>query len=136
MKKLSPISLKNIKIEDSFWNRYTHLVPDVIIPYQWDILNDIIKDIETSHCIANFRIAAGYEKGEFQGAVFQDSDLAKWLEAVAYSLATQPDKNLEDMADGAIELIGKAQQPDGYLNTYYTIKEPEKKFSNLIKTYY
>ena len=92
MKKLSPISLKNIKIEDSFWNRYTHLVPDVIIPYQWDILNDNIKDIETSHCIANFRIAAGYEKGEFQGAVFQDSDLAKWLEAVAYSLATQPEK--------------------------------------------
>ena len=131
MKKLSPISLKNIKIEDSFWNRYTHLVPDVIIPYQWNILNDNMKDIETSHCMSNFKITAGYEKGEFQGAVFQDSDLAKWLEAVAYSLATHPDKRLEDMADGAIELIGKAQQPDGYLNTYYTIKEPGKRFSNL-----
>ena len=55
----SSISLKNIKITDKFWNKYIHLVKDVIIPYQWDILNDRIDDVETSHCIENFKIAAG-----------------------------------------------------------------------------
>ena len=77
----SSISLKNIKITDKFWNKYIHLVKDVIIPYQWDILNDRIDDVETSHCIENFKIAAGESEGSYYGAVFQDTDVAKWLEA-------------------------------------------------------
>lgn len=84
-----------------------------------------------SHCIKNFEIAAGLREGEFKGAVFQDTDLAKWLEAVAYSLAYEPDAELEKRADAMIDLIGKAQQPDGYLDTYFIIKEPDKKFCNL-----
>ena len=54
---------------DNFWNKYVHLVKDVIIPYQWDILNDKLEDVETSHCIENFKIAAGEKEGEFQGAI-------------------------------------------------------------------
>ena len=131
MKKLSVVPLQNIKIEDSFWNRYIQLVSKVIIPYQWDILNDNLTDVETSHGIANFKIAAGREQGEFYGAVFQDTDVAKWLEAVAFSLAKKPDAALEKTADEVIELIHEAQQPDGYINTYFTIKEPSLKFTNL-----
>jgi hypothetical protein len=63
--------------------------------------------------------------------VFQDSDLYKWLEAVAFSLETCPDPELEKLACGAIELIGAAQQADGYINTYYTLKEPEGRWTNL-----
>ena len=47
----SSIPLKNIRITDGFWGKYIHLVKDVIIPYQWDILNDRLDDVETSHCI-------------------------------------------------------------------------------------
>ena len=65
----------------------------------------------------------GLENGEFYGMVFQDSDVAKWLEGAAYSLIVKPDKALEERADAIIEVIEKAQQPDGYLNTYFTIKE-------------
>ena len=133
MKKLTIIPLNKIEIRDDFWNRYIGLVKEVIIPYQWNILNDKLEGVETSHCIQNFKIAAKREKGEFYGAVFQDSDLAKWIEAVAYSLATNPDKDLEKQVDEVIELIGDAQQEDGYLNTYFTIKEPEKRFRNLIE---
>lgn len=50
------------------------------------ILNDRLPDVETSHCIENFKIAAGESDGDFEGAVFQDTDVAKWLEAAAYSL--------------------------------------------------
>ena len=42
----SSISLKQIHVTDNFWNKYVHLVKDVIIPYQWDILNDKLEDVE------------------------------------------------------------------------------------------
>ena len=131
MEKLSLVKLQATKIRDSFWDRYIKLVKETIIPYQWDILNDNIKNIETSHCLRNFKIAAGKETGEFYGVVFQDSDAAKWLEAAAYSLAAEKDEKLEAMADEVIALIEEAQQPDGYINTYFTIKEPDLRWTNL-----
>ena len=57
--------------------------------------------------------------------------MAKWLEAVAYSLVLRPDAELERQADELIALIGRAQQPDGYLDTYFIVKEPEHKWQNL-----
>ncbi len=129
----SSIPLKDIKITDGFWNKYIHLVKDVIIPYQWEILNDRLEDVETSHCIENFKIAAGESEGEFQGAVFQDTDVAKWLEAVGFALSYGRDAQLEKLADETIELIGRAQQPDGYINTYFTIKEPGARWTNLME---
>ncbi len=120
-----------VRIQDDFWSDYTELVRKTVIPYQWEALNDRIEGGETSYAIRNFRIAAGLEQGEFGGFIFQDSDLAKWLEAVGYSLANVPDPDLERIADAAIELIAQAQQPSGYLNTYFTIKEPGKQWTNL-----
>ncbi|ABX40978.1 glycoside hydrolase family 127 protein [Lachnoclostridium phytofermentans] len=131
MNKLGSIPLKDICIQDEFWNRYVELVRKIIIPYQWDILNDNLEGVETSHSIMNFKIAAGREQGEFYGAVFQDTDLAKWIEAVAYSLATDPDSKLEELVDDVVELIEEAQCLDGYINTYFTIKEPDLRFTNL-----
>lgn len=125
------IKLRNVKINDNFWGRYVNLIKNTIIPYQWDALNDNIPDAEKSHAIENFRIAAGEHQGEFYGMVFQDSDVAKWLEAVAYSIKNSPDPELERKADWVIDIIEKAQQPDGYLNTYYTIKEPDNRWTNL-----
>ena len=130
--KLQSLPLGDIRIEDAFWGKYIRLVKDVILPYQWETLNDNVPDAEPSHCIKNFRIAAGEEKGTFQGAVFQDTDVAKWLEAAAFTLASGGrDEMLESLADETIKLIGKAQCPDGYLNTYYTIQEPDRRWSNL-----
>lgn len=131
MMKLNSIPLRCIKISDQMWDRYISLVKKSIIPYQWKILNDSIDGIEPSHCIHNFKVAAKEADGEFEGAVFQDTDVAKWLEAVAYSLETSPDPQLEATADSVIELIGRTQQEDGYLNTYFTIKEPELRWKNL-----
>lgn len=128
---MNTIDLKNIKINDSFWNKYTKLVTKEIIPYQWAALNDQVEDAEPSFCIANFKIAAGLEEGDFNGFVFQDTDLAKWLEAVAFSLSYEPNEELEKVADEAIELIGKAQEENGYLDTYFTIKHPGQQFCNL-----
>ncbi|MBB5197218.1 glycoside hydrolase family 127 protein [Anaerocolumna cellulosilytica] len=131
MNASNPLSLKEVHVKDSFWSTYIKLVKEVVIPYQWEVLNDNVAEAEPSHVMKNFRIAAGLEEGEFYGFFFQDTDLAKWLEAVAYSLQTTTDKELEKLADDAIDLVEKAQQPDGYLNTYFTIGRMEKRWTNL-----
>ncbi len=128
--------LKRFTISDHFFGHYEKLVKDVVIPYQEKVLNDEIPDAEKSHAIENFRAAAkvietGSCDEEFYGMVFQDSDVAKWLEAAAYTLLKYPDKDLEKRCDKIIELIGRAQHEDGYLNTYFTVKSPEKRWTNL-----
>ena len=118
-------------IRDDFWQRFRELVRVEGIPYQWKALNDQLPDTPPSYCMRNFRVAAGREAGEHAGCVFQDSDVAKWLEGVAYSLKWHPDPALEAVADGAIADIVSAQQPDGYLDTYYIINGLDKRFTNL-----
>lgn len=130
--KLTNVDLKDIKINDKFWNKYIGLVDDVILPFQWELINDNVDGAEKSYCIQNFRIACGDEEGKHQGMVFQDTDVAKWIEAVAYSLSKKSNPKLEEIADGAIDLIERAQCEDGYINTYYTITG-EKRWSNLLE---
>lgn len=125
------VDLHHLKVNDPFLGQYQQLVRDVVIPYQWDALNDRIDEAEPSHAIENFRIAAGQQSGEFYGMVFQDSDVAKWLEAVAWSLCQKPDAELEKTADEVIELVAAAQCEDGYLNTYFTVKAPGDRWTNL-----
>lgn len=119
------------QIQDPFWSEYIRLVREVMVPYQWEALNDRIPGAEPSHAIHNFKIAAGLEQGEFYGMVFQDSDVAKWLEAAAYLIEEKRDPVLEKVVDGVIDIVVKAQREDGYLNTYFTLKEPGREWSNL-----
>lgn len=128
---MSKFELKDVRVTDGFFSDYAELVRTEVIPYQWEALNDRIPGAEKSGCIHNFRIAAGEEEGEFVGMVFQDSDLGKWLEAVAYSLTTHPDKKLEAVADDVIDLMARAQRPDGYMDTYFIIKEPHNRWKCL-----
>ncbi|MCL2362067.1 MAG: glycoside hydrolase family 127 protein [Defluviitaleaceae bacterium] len=123
--------ISGVKIRDEFWSPIQDLVMEEMLPYQADVLEDKADVTEKSHAVQNLRIAAGETKGEYHGLVFQDSDLAKWLEAVAYALNVKPIPNLEKKVDEIIDLIGRAQQADGYLNTYFTVKEPERKWQNL-----
>lgn len=157
----TPISLRNIQITDAFWKRELELVRKEVIPYQWEALNDRVEGAAPSYCMRNFKIAAeitrkrkelgdsyrevkyptdvfvplpedkDHLEDRFYGFVFQDSDFYKWIEAVAYSLTQHPDEELERLADEAIELVCAAQQPSGYLNTYYIINNMDHIFSSL-----
>lgn len=111
-----------------------------MIPYQENVINDKTEDCAPSHAIANFKNAAYLNKngvkaedGEFYGQVFQDSDVAKWIEAAAYSLEIKPDEDLEKRIDEICDIIAKAQEEDGYLDTYFTLKRPTEKFKNLLE---
>lgn len=125
------MKIVDLKTNDLFWDNYKELVKDEVIPYQWKALNDELESAEPSHAIRNFKIAAGLESGEYYGEVFQDSDVAKWIETVAYSLKDFPDSELEKKVDSVIDIIEQAQEEDGYFNTFYMLKEPTKKWNNL-----
>lgn len=125
----SPVT--DVRIDDPFWSRMREIARVQGIPYQWEALNDRLADTEPSYCMRNFRIAAGQETGEHAGRVFQDSDVAKWIEAAAFSLKWHPDAKLEATVDGAIDTIVLAQRPDGYLNTYYILTGLDKRWTNL-----
>ena len=106
--------------------------------YQYDVLCDKIDSAAESHVVKNFvnsgKVLKGEPEGaEFRGMVFQDSDAAKWLEAAAYSPALKTDPELRKKAEDLIELIENAQDSDGYLNTFYTIKDKEKRWTNLLE---
>ena len=136
-----------IKITAPFWQQYINLIREEMLPFQWSVLNDeadikIEKErdadhipAEKSHAIENFKIAAGISKGKHYGMVFQDSDVYKWLEAVAYALHQHQDNALQKIADEVIDLLAKAQQSDGYLNTYFTIEAPERRYKRLYQSH-
>jgi len=123
-----------VKIDGGFWDRYQVLVRDTVIPYQWKAMNDEIPGAPKSHSVQNFRIASGVTPGVYDGMVFQDSDLAKWLEAAGNVLAGEPrgeSGELRAWVEEAVDLISRAQQPDGYVNTYFTVKDPDGRWKNL-----
>lgn len=132
-KPIRAVPLSRVTIRDGFWSPRQKLMTDVTIPYMEKILRDEVPGAEKSHAISNFRMAAGEETGTFYGMVFQDSDVAKWLEAAAYSLALKDDPALSKSVDEVVALIGRAQQADGYLNTFFTVKEPENRWKNLLE---
>lgn len=128
---VKPISLNKVEIQDDFWTRFSDLIRREVIPYQWKAINDQVSDAPKSHAIHNLKIAGNLAQGEFHGCVFQDSDVYKWLEAAGYSLATHSDPKLEALADSIVDIIAQAQQPDGYINSCFTISKPDKRWTNL-----
>ncbi len=132
--------IHNFKLTEGLIPRYARLLCDTVIPFQENVLNDRIEGIEPSHAIDNFKNAAALlrtgtkpENGDFYGMVFQDSDVAKWIEAAAYSLIIKPDAELEARIDELCDLIAAAQEEDGYLDTYFTLRRPDAKFTNLLE---
>ena len=127
------IPVNRVRITDAFWSPRQRLMTDVTIPYMEKILRDEVEGAEKSNAITNFKMASGEVTGEFYGMVFQDSDVYKWLEAAAYSLQLKCDPLLEKRVDEVVDLIGRCQQADGYINTYFTVKEKENRWKNLLE---
>ncbi len=136
MKQSREVPVTSFQPGEGLLASYQKLVREVVLPYQYRVLNDKEADVEKSHALENLRLAARKNRGEevteeFYGMVFQDSDVAKWLEAASYVLAFHPDAELEQRVDEVIALLGAAQQEDGYLNSYFTVKQPDKRWTNL-----
>ena len=89
-----------------------------------------LKHFEKEHCIDALKLK--WKKGDkWHPHIFWDSDVAKVVEGMARELARRPDPALARKLDSLARLIVSAQRPDGYLNTHFTLVEPEKRWTNL-----
>ena len=84
------------------------------------------EELERAGTLDNLRIAAGRMPGEHRGMVFSDSDVYKWLEALAWETQREPDPELERLASETTELVAAAQHADGYLNSYWGVDGRER----------
>ncbi|KRL22845.1 glycoside hydrolase family 127 protein [Lentilactobacillus kisonensis] len=142
MDALTQLSVTDVQITSTFWQRYRNIIAKEAVPFQWDMINDKGKmDVtnadaaggaaDHSGAIENLKIAAGRAKGHHFGFVFQDTDVYKWLETVSYVLKYHFDQKMKDAADWTIDLIADAQDKNGYLSTYFQIDAPKRKFKRL-----
>jgi len=123
--RFEPVSYAQVTITDPFWKPRLHTVAHATIPA-------CVEQTEVkTHRIRNFEIAAGLTNGKFEGIFYDDSDVYKAIEAIAYSLRNNPNAELEQRTDRWIDIIAAAQQPDGYLNTYYTLTAPDKRWTDM-----
>src|SRR5690606_16262782 len=123
VRQTRPVSFTNVSIDDPFWSPRLEINRTRTLYHVYQM------------CKQTGRIDAfllDWKPGkEPKPHYFWDSDVAKWVEAASYSLATHPDPDLKEKLDEVVAKIAGAQQPDGYLNIYFTVVEPEKRWTNL-----
>lgn len=113
-----------VNVTSGFWAGRLEVNARQAIFHQWE-------QLEASGCIKNFRLAAGEGRGFRTGFFFADSDAYKWLDAAARVWAGTRDVRLAELMDDFIDLIGRAQMPDGYIFTYNQLHFPEVRWHNL-----
>ena len=126
LKMIEQIDFSHVKINDNFWSPILSKHVSATLPVCIDQIEN-----QTGR-IRNFENAAKGE-GEHSGIFFDDSDVYKALEGMAYSLINNPDPELEKKADEWIDKFAAAQQPDGYINTFYTLTGLDKRWTNMDK---
>ena len=125
-KMIDHVDFSHVKITDNFWSPRlkNHATATLAV---------CIDQIENqTGRIRNFENAAKGE-GQHSGIFFDDSDVYKALEGIAYSLMNHPDTALGKKADEWIDKFAAAQQPDGYINTFYTLTGLDKRWKNMDK---
>jgi DUF1680 family protein len=127
IQKFEFINFSEVNITDNFWKPKIDKVATVTMKtciYQTEVKTPRIR---------NFEKVARKKGEQFEGIYYDDSDVYKALEAMAYSLKTHPNKELESKADEWINKIAAAQLPDGYLNTYYTLRGLQDRWTDIEK---
>jgi len=122
--KLRTVPVEEVELKNGFWAKRVEKLINVTIPTQHMLL-------ESTGRIYNFRRAAGKEKGDFKGLLFNDSDVYKWVEAVGFLLACGFDDKLHSLVEKVVEDICAAQDEDGYLNTFFTFEKKNQRWTNL-----
>ncbi len=122
MERGTPISYKNVTLQDGFWKHRQEINRTVTLQAVYD-------RFEETGRFAALRCVCDYEKGK-EPHIFWDSDVAKWLESAAYILQKAPDAKLEQLVDETVALILQSQDESGYFNSYFLVCEPDNRFGN------
>jgi DUF1680 family protein len=108
------VPFTQVALTDNFWLPRIKINADVTIPASFE-------RCESTGRVKNFVMAAEH-KGKFCTIYpFDDTDIYKTIEGASYSLSLFPNAALKAYIDSLITIIGKAQEPDGYLYTARTI---------------
>jgi len=124
-RKLEPVNFSQVNITDAFWKPTMEKVATTTLQaciYQTEVKTPRIR---------NFEKVARNKNEKHEGIFYDDSDVYKALEAIAYSLKTHPDTAIEAKADEWIDKIAAAQLPDGYIGTYYTLGRLNERWSDM-----
>ncbi|MFZ9661100.1 MAG: glycoside hydrolase family 127 protein [Chitinophagaceae bacterium] len=122
---MQPVNFSKVSINDSFWKPKVDKVATKTLDAC--ILQTEVKTAR----IRNFEKVANKKGEKHEGIFYDDSDVFKALEAMAYSLKNRPNAEMEKKADEWIDKIAAAQLPDGYLNTYYTLNDLDKRWTDM-----
>ena len=122
--RLRPVPITAVTLTDAFWSPRRRANREIALPAQY-------RFCEGTGLMDNFRRAAGRKDMPFQGVSFTDPPVYKWLEAAAWTLATDDDPVLARLVDAVVEEIAAAQEQDGYLNTYFTFDRAGQRWSDL-----
>lgn len=117
--KVHPIDGKDVEWTGGLWKERFDTCADSTVPQ----LQRMFESKEISHVLENFKICAGEAEGDFDGTVFGDGDFYKWMEAAIYTAHKKKNSELMGKIDEYVDLISRAQQPDGYLSTKQIIGE-------------
>jgi DUF1680 family protein len=121
---LHTLEYRQVTLKDGFWTEKVDINRTKSLRFGFKML-------EKAGNFDNLRIAIGLIKGTYRGYVFIDSDIYKWLEAVAWELGKRADPELSAMADQAIELIAAAQLPNGYINSFVQTRESPQPWADM-----
>ena len=111
--KVSGAEYDQIKWTGGFWKDVVENCAESTVPH----LQKMFEALDAGHVVENFRICAGEKNGEFGGSDFGDGDFYKWMESQLYSAEQLQDQSRRDKRDEYIDLIGRAQEEDGYIST-------------------
>ena len=130
-KRLQPVNHAQVHFTDGFWKGWQDILRDVTIPTQYMRLEEE-KFLE----VLDFKsppgpLARPIQPSGLSMQHFFDSDFGKWIEAASYMLKYQRNPDIEAKIDDIVKKLGEGQIADGYLNSWFIRREPEKRWTNL-----
>lgn len=123
--RLEPVGFADVNITDAFWKPKIDKVATKTLAaciYQTEVATPRIR---------NFEKVARHKGEQHEGIFYDDSDVFKAIEAMAYSLKTHPSDQMQAKCDEWIDKIAAAQLPDGYLNTYFTLRGLDQRWTDM-----
>jgi uncharacterized protein len=127
----SPVPFSDVRVVGAFWRERLEVVLSRTIPSQHAKLAEtgILDSLKLPKPIPPLTIPRNAHGSTMQ--VSWDSDVGKWIEAASYALSHRRDAAIEAKIDAIVDDLARAQSPDGYLNSWYNGREPEKRWTNL-----